>query len=181
MPTQPCVMRPRRSTSVISTKTSPAPEFASIPRCVICQSPMTPSVAEYWHIGATLMRLASSRPLILYGENSALVMSDDARWKECGRRSEYRGRWRRGKRASRQPGDGRREGWRTRDEPIHHHEFLRRVPLAADRADRTDRRRAHPGREAGVGATAGELAFHLERKIVRAGRIMIEQFLVLGQ
>ena len=40
----------------------------------MCQSPITPSCAEYWHIGATLMRLASSRPLILYGEKSALVM-----------------------------------------------------------------------------------------------------------
>ena len=34
---------------------------------------------EYWHIGATTTRLASSRPLILYGENSALVMACEAR------------------------------------------------------------------------------------------------------
>ena len=36
--------------------------------------------ADYWEIvndiGATVMRLTSSRPLILYGENSALVMND---------------------------------------------------------------------------------------------------------
>src|SRR3954463_46191 len=80
MPTQPCVMRPRRSTSVISTNTRPAPEFASMPRCVMCQSPITPSAALYWHIGATVMRLVSSRPLILYGENSALVMNDAQWW-----------------------------------------------------------------------------------------------------
>src|SRR2546423_7374880 len=54
---------------------------------------MTPSAALYWHIGATLIRLVSSRPLILYGENSALVMND-ARWKEeFGKGARYR--WRR--------------------------------------------------------------------------------------
>src|SRR5215510_3859128 len=76
MPVQPWVMRPRRSTPVASTTTSEAPEFASMPRCVMCHGLGTPSLALYWHIGATTMRLASSRPLILYGENSALVISD---------------------------------------------------------------------------------------------------------
>src|SRR6188474_2978010 len=66
-------MRPRRSTPVASTTTSEAPEFASMPRWVTCQSVGMPSLALYWHIGATTMRLASSRPLILYGENSALM------------------------------------------------------------------------------------------------------------
>ena len=35
-----------------------SPELASIPRWVRCQSEATPSLALYWHIGATTMRLA---------------------------------------------------------------------------------------------------------------------------
>src|ERR1043165_9438754 len=164
MPTQPCVMRPRRSPSVISRNTRPAPEFASIPRCVMCQSPMTPSVAEYWHIGATLMRLASSRPLILYGENSALVMrvSD---WKGVA----WRDAWRNGEPwRSSQPGNRQRERLCARHQRIHHHEFLRRVRLAADRADCANGGSPDAGREAGVGAAARELTFHFQGKIVRA-------------
>src|SRR5436190_6111680 len=104
-------MRPRRSTSDISMKTSPAPEFASMPRWVMCQSPTTPSAALYWHIGATLMRLASSRPLILYGENSALVMSD-ARFGEFGKEACIDG----GAAASSQSRDRQRQRLRARDE-----------------------------------------------------------------
>src|SRR5688572_9970933 len=98
MPVQPWVMRPRRSTPVASTTTSAAPEFASMPRCVVCHGLGTPSSAEYWHIGATTMRFASSSWLILYGENSALVMGDDARWDEdCERSADHRARWERRK------------------------------------------------------------------------------------
>src|SRR5947209_4163871 len=155
MPTHPCVMRPRRSTSVISTNTSPAPEFASMPRCVMCQSPITPSAALYWHIGATLMRLASSRPLILYGENSALVMKN-ARWEGFGK-----GGIDGGATGSSQPRDCQCQCLCPRNEGVDHEIFLRRVRLAANRAHRADGRRADSGGEAGIRATAGELAVDL--------------------
>src|SRR6185437_13518281 len=53
--------------------TSPAPELASIPRCTRCQSLAQPSSAEYWHMGETTMRLASSRPASRIGENKTLI------------------------------------------------------------------------------------------------------------
>ncbi len=61
-------MRPRRSTSVISTVTMAAPVIASIIQCWRCQSEAEPSSAEYWHIGDTAMRLLKSRPPMLIGE-----------------------------------------------------------------------------------------------------------------
>ncbi len=70
---QPCVMRPWRSTWVASTTTKAAPELASMPRCIMCQSVALPSSAEYWHMGAITIRLASSRPASLMGENKALM------------------------------------------------------------------------------------------------------------
>jgi hypothetical protein len=33
----------------------------------------SPSTAEYWHIGATMMRLGSVRPRNVIGENKALM------------------------------------------------------------------------------------------------------------
>src|SRR5262249_44663156 len=66
-------MRPIRSTSVISATRRPAPELASIPRWVTCQSEATPSLALYWHIGETTIRLASSRSASRIGENNALM------------------------------------------------------------------------------------------------------------
>jgi len=60
MPVQPGLMRPSRLTSVISVMTSPAPPTARLPRCTRCQSPGVPSSAEYWHIGDTTTRLAST-------------------------------------------------------------------------------------------------------------------------
>src|SRR5262249_13592520 len=66
-------MRPGRSTSVISATTKPAPELASMPRWVRCQSEATPSLALYWHMGDTTMRLASVRSASLIGEKSALM------------------------------------------------------------------------------------------------------------
>src|SRR5262249_26562671 len=68
-------MRPRRSMPVASTTTSAAPELASMPRWLMCQSDATPSSALYWHMGETTMRFASSRSASLMGENRALVMS----------------------------------------------------------------------------------------------------------
>src|SRR5271154_3667005 len=65
-------MRPRRSTWVASMTRSPAPEFDSMPRCVMCQSLPTPSSALYWHIGATTTRFASVRSASFMGENKAL-------------------------------------------------------------------------------------------------------------
>jgi len=53
-------MRPMRSTAVASITTRPAREMASCIRCCRCQSVALPSSAEYWHIGATAMRLGSS-------------------------------------------------------------------------------------------------------------------------
>src|SRR5215210_382860 len=176
MPTQPCVIRPRRSTSVISTNTSPAPEFASMPRCVMCQSPITPSAALYWHIGATLMRLASSRPLILYGENSALVMNDARWWGECGKKRGING----GEAGSSQSRHRERQRLCARDERVDHQIFVRRMRLAAHRADRADRRRPDTGRKTGIRAAAGEFSLNLQRKIARAGRIVVQQALVLG-
>src|SRR5882762_7577155 len=69
-------MRPWRSTSVISATTRPAPELASMPRWVRCQSEATPSLALYWHMGDTTMRLASVRSASRIGEKSALMLGD---------------------------------------------------------------------------------------------------------
>src|SRR5260221_2390041 len=55
-------MRPSGVTPVASTIISPAPEQAYWPRCMRCQSVMRPSLAEYWHIGETTMRLGSVTP-----------------------------------------------------------------------------------------------------------------------
>src|SRR3954453_20666227 len=49
---------------------SGAPDSARWPKWRRCQSVMHPSWAEYWHIGAITMRLASSRSPIRKGENS---------------------------------------------------------------------------------------------------------------
>src|SRR5688572_2153973 len=57
MPVSPCVMRPRFSTAVASTNTTPAPPWANLPRCTRCQSVTWPSCAEYWHMGETTIRL----------------------------------------------------------------------------------------------------------------------------
>ena len=46
------------------------------PGWVMCQSSATPSLALYWHIGETAMRLASWRSASFIGENRALVMAD---------------------------------------------------------------------------------------------------------
>src|SRR4051794_30021181 len=53
-------MRPRAETAVASRIISPAPDSARWPRWIMCQPPAFPSCAEYWHIGAMTMRLASS-------------------------------------------------------------------------------------------------------------------------
>ena len=50
-----------------------------MPRCIRCQSLAQPSSAEYWHMGETTMRLASSRPASRKGENKALLMGCETR------------------------------------------------------------------------------------------------------
>ena len=39
-----------------SVKISPTPETANCPKCIKCQSVAFPSLALYWHIGATTIR-----------------------------------------------------------------------------------------------------------------------------
>src|SRR4030095_8059490 len=60
MPVQPGLIRASRLTSVISVITRPAPPTARLPRWTRCQSPGVPSSAEYWHMGETTTRLAST-------------------------------------------------------------------------------------------------------------------------
>ena len=67
-------MRPCRSTPVASTVTMPAPDMASVIQCCRCQSVAEPSSAEYWHMGATAMRLGTVMPPMVSGEKSIDVM-----------------------------------------------------------------------------------------------------------
>ncbi len=60
-PTSAQVMRPSGRTAVASIVRSAAPESASWPRWIRCQSVMHPSSAEYWHMGAITIRLRRSR------------------------------------------------------------------------------------------------------------------------
>ena len=66
-------MRPIGSTPVASMQNIEAPDSASELMWVKCQSFAAPSSAEYWHIGATMMRFASFRPRSSIGENSRLM------------------------------------------------------------------------------------------------------------
>ena len=61
-PRHPGVMRPTASTCVASMQNIAAPDSARLLMCVKCQSLASPLTAEYWHIGETMMRLASARP-----------------------------------------------------------------------------------------------------------------------
>src|SRR5829696_3679039 len=54
-----------------------APDSARWPRWIRCQSVMHPSSAEYWHMGAITMRLASSRSPIRRGAKSLARVIDD--------------------------------------------------------------------------------------------------------
>src|SRR5712691_2069498 len=77
-------MRPRRPTAVASTTRSDAPELASMPRWLTCQSLAQPSSELYWHMGETTMRLSSSRSASRIGENKALVMGfrEEVGWED---------------------------------------------------------------------------------------------------
>src|SRR5262245_39233172 len=54
-----------------------------MPRCMRCHSLAQPSSAEYWHIGETTMRLASSRPATRKGVNKLLGMGLIRLWLEA--------------------------------------------------------------------------------------------------
>lgn len=60
-PRSPGVILPSGETAVASAISSPAPEIAIWSGWIRCQSPASPFSAEYWHIGATTMRLARVR------------------------------------------------------------------------------------------------------------------------
>src|SRR6202051_4734806 len=72
-PRQPGVMRPVASTWVASMQNIAAPDSASVLIWVKCQSLASPFSAEYWHIGATMMRLASFSSRSFIGVNRALI------------------------------------------------------------------------------------------------------------
>src|SRR5690606_35604856 len=52
-----------------SAITAAAPPTARLPRCTMCHSFGTPSWAEYWHIGETMMRLRKTRSRWVSGSN----------------------------------------------------------------------------------------------------------------
>src|ERR1700676_1222433 len=66
-------MRPIASTWVASMQNIDAPDSASELMCVKCQSLASPFTAEYWHIGATMMRFRSFSSRSFIGENRALM------------------------------------------------------------------------------------------------------------
>src|SRR3984885_11808323 len=66
-------MRPMASTWVASMQNIPAPDKARLLMWVKCQSFALPPSAEYWHIGATMLRFGSARSRRLIGENRALI------------------------------------------------------------------------------------------------------------
>src|ERR1700761_8555854 len=72
-PRQPGVMRPTASTWVASMQNIAAPDSARLLMCVKCQSFALPPSAEYWHIGATIIRLGNARSRRRIGENRALI------------------------------------------------------------------------------------------------------------
>ena len=51
-------MRPSGNTAVASMMNMEAPLLSKLPQCIKCQSVAWPLSAEYWHMGATMARLA---------------------------------------------------------------------------------------------------------------------------
>ena len=74
-PRHPCEIRPIRSTPVASITTNPGLALAMAVKWARCQSDMTPSLAEYWHIGATAMRLATVKGPSWSGLNKWVVIN----------------------------------------------------------------------------------------------------------
>jgi hypothetical protein len=79
-PTSAQLMRPSGVTAVASMVSSAAPEMASWPRWMRCQSLMHPSWAEYWHIGATTIRLRRFRLRTRIGVNRAGWATTNSWW-----------------------------------------------------------------------------------------------------
>src|SRR5215472_19203564 len=175
-------MRPGRSTCVASMMTSPAPEFASMPRCETCQSLATPSSALYWHMGETTMRLSSARSASRNGENKAEAMGavfPTVKWEE---RAERRDGLRPTRRTacaqarasgkpSAEPHHRERQRLRARNDRVDLEILVGRVGAAADRADAADGRGADARGKARIGAAAGELLAHVLPEVARASRV----------
>ena len=70
MPASCGEMRPSGTTAAASVMISPNPPVARAPRCTRCQSSGTPSVAEYWHIGESQIRLRIVSDRSVIGSNS---------------------------------------------------------------------------------------------------------------
>ena len=70
---QPIEMRPSGITPVASTMIRPGAPVAKAPRWALCQGPMWPSVAWYWHMGDTQTRFWNPVSLIFSGVKSALM------------------------------------------------------------------------------------------------------------
>src|SRR5450756_1435865 len=82
-PRQPGVMRPSGATPVASTMTKPAPPTAREPKCTKCHSFARPSVAEYWHIGETPIRLRNVTERTVNGENKCASRFKSFSISEC--------------------------------------------------------------------------------------------------
>src|ERR1700735_1551890 len=93
------VIRPSGTTAVASMVTMPAPESARVPRCTLCQDVARPSSAEYWHIGATTMRLGKLRLRRVCGENKEGMDAPGVRTSPL----QYRGDWRHRQKERKQP------------------------------------------------------------------------------
>ena len=63
------LIRPSGATALASAMTRPAPPVANWPRWTKCQSPGTPSIAEYWHMGETHTRLGMATSRSFSGSN----------------------------------------------------------------------------------------------------------------
>ena len=72
-PTQPGLILPSGLTAVASQMISAAPPIARAPKWWRCQSFMTPSIAEYWHIGAIPIRFFRVISLICNELKSAVI------------------------------------------------------------------------------------------------------------
>ncbi len=78
------MIRPSGDTAVASVISNPAPERAKLPRWIRCQSVARPSSAEYWHMGAMMMRFGRSSDPRRIGWNNWLMETISARCDRSG-------------------------------------------------------------------------------------------------
>jgi hypothetical protein len=78
------VIRPIASTPVASMQNIAAPDNASELIWLKCQSVASPFLAEYWHIGATMMRLGRVRLRSFMGVKRALMTCPGFMTWRCG-------------------------------------------------------------------------------------------------